>query len=59
MDLNNRIKQFNAELLPLLEKHQLKFGAVPFFVQMENGAFGVLAKPQLFDDVKKEELTEA
>lgn len=50
-DLNNRVKAFNAELIPLLGKYNLGLGAVAFL--MPDGRVG--AKPQLFDD-KKEEL---
>ena len=44
-DLEERVKGFNAELLPKLGKFKLGLGAVPFF--LPDGK--VAARPQLFD----------
>lgn len=49
-DLQNRVKAFNAELIPLLGKHELALGAVPLI--LPNGTLA--ARPQLFNDDKPE-----
>lgn len=52
-DLDNRVKEFNAELIPLLGKHKLALGAIPLI--LPNGTLA--AKPQLINDDKPEEET--
>lgn len=47
-DLNERVKNFNAELIPLLGKYSVGLSATPFITP--DGK--VLAKPIVFDDVK-------
>lgn len=49
--LDVRVKAFNAELIPLLGKYQLGLGASAGLTP--DGR--VFARPQLFDDSKKEE----
>lgn len=50
IDLGKRVKEFNAELIPLLGKYKVGLGAEPFI--LPDGRVG--AKPTLFDDSKKE-----
>lgn len=52
-DLERRVKGFNAELLPLLKKWELGLGASAFL--LPDGRVG--ARPQLFNDKKKEPIT--
>lgn len=49
-DLEVRVKGFNEELIPLLGKYKVGLGAVAFLTP--DGS--VAARPQLFDDKKKE-----
>jgi len=51
-DFEQRLKDFNAELILLLGKYKIGLSAMPHFVQMQNGAFGIVAKPVPFDDSK-------
>ena len=50
-DLQKRVEGFNAELIPLLGKYRLGLGATANLTP--DGR--VFARPQLFDDTKKEE----
>ena len=51
MNLEERVKAFNAEFIPLLGKHKLGLGAVAFI--LKDGR--IAAKPELFDDSKPKE----
>lgn len=51
-DLEKRIKEFNAEFIPLIGKYKLGLGAQALITP--DGKVG--AQPVLFDDVKKEEV---
>lgn len=53
-DLNKRVEGFNAELIPLLGKFKLGLGATAGLTP--DGR--IFARPQLFDDTKKEEEAE-
>lgn len=53
-DLNARVKGFNDKLIPLLAEFKLGLGATPII--LPDGR--IVAKPQLFDDTKKEEKVE-
>ena len=53
VELPERVKQFNAELIPLLGKYKLGLGAIPLI--LPDGR--IAAKPQLFED-KVEEKSE-
>ena len=48
-ELEKRVKEFNAEFLPLLAKHKLGLSAVAFL--LPDGR--IAARPQLFDDSKR------
>lgn len=54
-DLQKRVEGFNAELIPLLGKYRLGLGATANLTP--DGR--VFARPQLFDDTKKEEAAPA
>ena len=54
-ELQGRVEAFNAELIPLLGKYKLGLGATAGLTP--DGR--VFARPQLFDDSKKEESAEA
>lgn len=51
-ELQKRVKAMNEDLLPLLKKHKLALGAIPFYAQTPEGLFVTLAKPQWYDDSK-------
>jgi hypothetical protein len=53
-DLSARVKGFNEKLIPLLAEFKLGLSATPLI--LSNGT--IAAKPQLFDDSKKEEKVE-
>jgi hypothetical protein len=46
LELETRVKAFNADLIPLLGKYKLGLGAIAFIAN--DGR--VLARPQVFDD---------
>ncbi len=50
-ELEGRVKLFNGELIGILAKYQLGLGAVAFVTP--DGR--TLARPQVFDDSKKQE----
>ncbi len=52
LDLENRIKSFNAEFMPLLGKYKLSLTAEPFYAQTPEGVYITLAKPTLINDVR-------
>lgn len=54
-DLNKRVEDFNAKLIPLLAEFKLGLGATAGLTP--DGR--VFARPQLFDDSKKEEAAPA
>lgn len=54
-DLQKRVEGFNSELIPLLGKYRLGLGATANLTP--DGR--VFARPQLFDDTKKEEVAPA
>ncbi len=63
IDLEKRIKEFNAEFIALLAKYKLAISAEPFFARTPEGVYVTLARPSISDDVKppepkKEELAQ-
>jgi len=50
-DLQKRVEGFNAEIIPLLGKYSLGLGAIASITL--DGR--IVARPQVFDDTKKEE----
>jgi len=54
-DVQERIKQFNAELIESLGKYKLGLGAQPVLVPSKDMPLGyvISAKPILFDDSKE------
>lgn len=53
-DIDIRVKEFNAELIPLLAKYKLGLAAQPLI--LSDGR--IVAKPQIFDDSKSFEQAE-
>lgn len=51
VDVKERIRKLNEELIPLLSKHKLGLGAEPFI--RPDG--GISARPVLIDELKKAE----
>lgn len=49
-DLENRVRAFNAELIPLLGKYKLGLGSRPELAKIDNGGYVIAARPELFDD---------
>ncbi len=50
-DLQNRVKGFNEEFIPLLKKYEVGLGASAFL--LPDGR--IAARPQMFDDKKYDE----
>ena len=57
-ELQDRIKEFNEELMSLLGKYKLGLGAQPVLLPSKDIALGyvVAAKPIVFDDSKPVEI---
>lgn len=51
VDLENRVKGFNGDLIPLLKKWELGLGGTAFL--LPDGR--IAARPQVFDDRRREE----
>ncbi len=48
-DVEARVKEFRAEYLALVDKHQVDFTAYPQFMPAGNGAFVTIAPVAIYD----------
>lgn len=51
-DLDNRVKAFNAKLIPLLAEYKLALGAEPQYARTPEGFYVTVARPTVLDDSK-------